>query len=123
MRLPTLLLLCLLPMSGCDSRPRTTSVTRIVDNGQETLASKATRVDGVSTFECVASASGHCHYRIYGQRCENGAAAAAGAREAPACAQRMLHRFTLDVGRQRRVEGLPEDSRHCVVGQAGTACD
>lgn len=120
MRLLTTLLSCLLSLFGCDPRPSTTSITRIVDDGAETLFSKSTLVDGVVTFECFTSASGGCHYRIYQERCD--AAASAGAAQQGACRQQTLDAFVLDVGKRRKVEGLPAGFRHCVATQDAARC-
>jgi hypothetical protein len=125
MRLLTAALSCLLSLFGCDTRPSTTSITRIADNGAETLFSKTTLVDGVATFECFASASGDCHYRIYEERCANGAGAVdttqarAGERD---CRRETLDAFALTVGKRRQVEGLPSGFRHCVTQQDTTDC-
>jgi hypothetical protein len=125
MRLLTTLLSCLLSLFGCDPHPSTTSITRVAANGTETLFSKTTLVDGVATFECFASASGDCHYRVYEERCESGTASAdAATAPAPssACRQRTLDAFALAAGKQHRVEGLPAGFRHCVGVQGQPAC-
>ncbi|UWX04199.1 hypothetical protein H1235_02295 [Pseudoxanthomonas sp. NC8] len=57
MNLLTTLLSCLLSLFGC-AQASTTSITRVVDDGDETLFSKTTLADGVATFECFTSASG-----------------------------------------------------------------
>ena len=62
MRLLTALLSCAMALFGCDTRPATTTITRVVDGGTETLFSKTTLVDGIATFECFSSASGDCHF-------------------------------------------------------------
>lgn len=118
MRLLTALLSCALALFGCDTRPATTSITRVVDDGAETLFSKTTLVDGVATFECFASASGGCHYRIYEEAC----AVAAASGVDGACQQRTLDHFELAVGRRHQVQGLPRDFRHCVAGSAAPPC-
>ncbi|AKC87047.1 hypothetical protein [Pseudoxanthomonas suwonensis] len=122
MRLLTALFSCVLSLFGCDTRPTTTSITRIVDSGSETLFSKTTLVDGVATFECFASASGGCHYRIYEERCD-AAAAAATTGAASACRQQTLDAFDLTVGKRHRVEGLPAGFRHCVAAQDAASQD
>lgn len=125
MRLLTTMLSCLLSLFGCDTRPSTTSITRIADNGAETLFSKATLVDGVATFECFASASGDCHYRIYEERCMAAAPAVAGHQaQTPdsACRRETLDVFALAVGKRRQVEGLPAGFGHCVTMQEANGC-
>ena len=118
MRLLTTLLSCLLSLFGCDTRPSTTSITRVVDQGTETLFSKTTTVDGVATFECFASRSGGCHYRIYEASCPVAAAGDAGTQ----CEQRLVDRFDLAVGRRHEVHGLPHGFRHCVATGPEAPC-
>jgi hypothetical protein len=119
MRLLTALLSCLLSLFGCDTRPSTTSITRVVDHGADALFSKTTLVDGVATFECFASRSGGCHYRIYEERCD-GSGSAATARAA--CRRETLDAFALAVGKRRQVEGLPAGFRHCVAEKDAAGC-
>jgi hypothetical protein len=120
MRLLTTLLSCLLSLFGCDPHPGTTSITRVTGNGAETLFSKTTLVDGVVTFECFASASGDCHYRVYEESCDSNAAAASPG--ADACHRRTLDEFALTVGKRRRIEGLPAGFRHCVDLKDAPGC-
>jgi len=122
MRLLTTLLSCVLSLFGCDTRPSTTSITRVVDSGTETLFSKTTLVDGVATFECFASRSGDCHYRIYEESCDATASAATAAPAADACRQQTLDAFALTVGKRRQVEGLPAGFHHCVTEKDATRC-
>lgn len=130
MKFLTGLLYCLLALSGCDSRPSTTSITRASENGIETIFSKTTVVEGVATFQCYTSRSGGCHYRIYEQACGGppaSAAAAPGTASAPApdaagCRQRTLDSFVLGEGRSRRIEGLPVAFGHCVTPDPAAGC-
>jgi len=118
MKLLTALLSCLLSLLGCDPRPSTTSITRASDGGEDTIFSKTTLVDGVATFECFASRSGGCRYRLYEERCD---AMPAGAQAG--CRRVVLDEFELQVGKRRRVQGLPDGFRHCVAaGDATDAC-
>ena len=78
-----------------------------------------TTVDGVATFECFASRSGGCHYRIYEERCEGAAGAA---NEAGACTRKTLDAFALTVGKRRQVEGLPTAFRLCVGEDDASGC-
>ncbi|GAB3509825.1 hypothetical protein MNQ95_08660 [Pseudoxanthomonas daejeonensis] len=124
MRFLTTVLSCLLSLFGCDPRSSTTSITRVADNGAETLFSKTTLVDGVATFECFASASGDCHYRIYEERCATPAPVAQGQAQ-PAdsdCRRETLDVFALAVGKRRQVEGLPAGFHHCVTMQDASGC-
>lgn len=80
------------------------------------LGSDASRVSadaGEARFACTASRSGRCHYLVLDGGC---AAAPAAPSKAPAaaCAPKVLQRFSLAVGEQRRVRGLPADFRHCL---------
>lgn len=119
MQLLTALLSCLLSLFGSLAPASSTSITRIAGSDGDTLFSKTTLVDGVATFECFASASGGCHYRVYEEAC----AAAPGAKaDADACRRRTLDLFALDVGKRREVEGLPADFRHCVALQEAPGC-
>ena len=47
MRLLTALLSCAMALFGCDTRPATTSIPRVVEHGTETLFSKTTLVDAM----------------------------------------------------------------------------
>jgi len=122
MHVLTALLSCLLSLFGLTSQPSTTSITRVAGtSGDATLFSKTTLADGVATFECFASASGGCHYRIYEEDCM--AAPAAGAAAGSACRRQTLDTFALQVGQQHRVEGLPAGFRHCVAQGEADHCD
>lgn len=118
MRLLTALLSCAMALFGCDTRPATTSITRVVEHGTETLFSKTTLVDGIASFECFASTSGGCHYRIYEASCPVAAAGDAGTQ----CEQRLVDRFDLAVGRRHEVRGLPHGFRHCVATGPEAPC-
>lgn len=113
MKLLTGLLSCLLALFGCDARPSVTSITRASENGVDVLFSKTTLTEGAATFECFASRSGDCHYRVYEEVCDAGA---------DACRQRTLDAFALAPGKRHRLEGLPADVRHCVTANADGAC-
>ena len=119
MKLLTGLLSCLLALFGCDTRPSVTSITRASENGVDVLFSKTTLAEGAATFECFASRSGGCHYRIYEERCEGAAGAA---NEAGACTRKTLDAFALTVGKRRQVEGLPTAFRLCVGEDDASGC-
>jgi hypothetical protein len=75
----------------------TTTVTRSVVDGID-MVHATTRVKaGIARFECIASASGECHYTLYPNRCASDAH----------CADRPIERFTLPAGETREVVGLP----------------
>ncbi len=124
MQLLTTLLSCLLSLFGSLAPASTTSITRIAGSDGDTLFSKTTRVEGVATFECLASASGGCHYRVYEEACAAAPAAAAAnaTDDADACRRHTLDMFALEVGKRREVEGLPADFRHCVTLEDAPGC-
>ena len=69
MRIITSLMSCLLALAGCNEKPSVTTIHHSSANGVDTLFSKTTLREGVATFECFASESGQCHYRVYTERC------------------------------------------------------
>ncbi|KRA54737.1 hypothetical protein ASD77_09170 [Pseudoxanthomonas sp. Root65] len=114
MRIITSLMSCLLALAGCDDKPSVTTIHHSSANGVDTLFSKSTLKEGVATFECFASESGQCHYRVYTERC---AVAATG--ENPAdCTRTTLEDFALAPGKTHEIRGLPEDFRQCVAKEA-----
>ncbi|WFC41290.1 hypothetical protein [Pseudoxanthomonas sp. SE1] len=114
MRIVTSLLSCLMALAGCNEKPSVTTIHHSSANGVDTLFSKTTLREGVATFECFASESGQCHYRVYAERCP---APAAG--ENPAtCARTPLEDFSLAPGKTHEIRGLPQDFRECVSQDA-----
>ena len=87
MQLLTTLLSCLLSLFGSLAPASSTSITRIAGSDGDTLFSKTTLVDGVATFECFASSSGGCHYRVYEEACAAAPTAAPAAGAAAGWAQ------------------------------------
>jgi hypothetical protein len=86
----------LLALFGCESGG-TTTITRSVSNGVD-LIHASTRVKaGVARFECLASASGECHYTLLPPQC---------ASNAP-CSENPIDRFSMKAGESREVVGLP----------------
>lgn len=79
-------------------------------DGAEALYSRADVHAGVARFECVRSASGRCHYLVFGPGCDP----AAGCRERP------LQRFAIDAGGNRHLAGLA-GFHLCVATQAAEA--
>ena len=87
----------LLALFGCDSGG-TTIVTRSIVDGVD-IVHASTRIQaGIARFECLASASGECHYTLFPQKC----ASANGA-----CTDKPIDRFALRTGESREVVGLP----------------
>ncbi len=99
-----------LSLFGCDVG-RSTFVDRVIVDGGQALYSKATVEAGVAHFECVRSASGHCHYTLFPRDCE--AAPAAANRRASACESAPIERFVVANGDSRQITGLG-DFRLCV---------
>ena len=114
MRIVTSLISCLLALAGCDDKPSVTTIHHSSANGVDTLFSKSTLKEGVATFECFASESGQCHYRVYTERCPTPAPG-----ENPAaCARTTLEDFVLAPGKTHEIRGLPDSYRECVAQQA-----
>ena len=86
-----------LSLFGCEGGG-TTTVTRSIVDGAEVMHSKVRVLADVARFECIASASGECHYTLFPRKC----ASADGD-----CAKRPIDRFTLPRGDRREVVGLP----------------
>ena len=80
----------------------------------DTLFSKTTLREGVATFECFASESGQCHYRVYTERCP----APAPGENPAACERTTLEDFVLAPGKTHEIRGLPDSYRECVAQQA-----
>lgn len=116
MRIITSLMSCLLALAGCDDKPSVTTIHHSTANGVDTLFSKSTLKEGVATFECFASESGQCHYRIYTETCPTPAPG-----ENPdACERTTLEDFALAPGKAHEIRGLPQDFRQCVSKNADT---
>ena len=114
MRIITSLMSCLLALAGCNEKPSVTTIHHSSANGVDTLFSKTTLREGVATFECFASESGQCHYRVYTERCPAAAPAPAPGENPPACARTPLEDFTLAPGKRHEIRGVPQDFRACV---------
>ncbi|UNK48281.1 hypothetical protein MNR01_10900 [Lysobacter sp. S4-A87] len=85
----------------------TTLVARSTDNGVETLLSKTSIETGKVRFECMRSATGHCHYALFTGTCTTSAAGAH-------CVHRPAGTFDVQVGQVRDRSDLPADFRLCV---------
>ncbi len=120
MRIITSLMSCLLALAGCDEKPSVTTIHHSSANGVDTLFSKSTLKEGVARFECFASESGQCHYRVYTEQCPPAPAPG----EHPAsCARTTVEDFVLAPGKTHEIRGLPEGYRECVAQQAvGERC-
>ena len=97
----------LLQLFGC-AFGGTTLVERSTIGGIDQIHSRIRIQSDITRFECVASASGECHYTLFPRPC----ASATGD-----CAQ--VERFAMPAGASREVVGMPEFSA-CVT-QSDTA--
>lgn len=88
----------LLSLFGCEIGG-TTTVTRSIVDGMDIIHSRTRVQAGIARFECIASATGECHYTLFPSKC------ASADRN---CAKRPLDRFTLPRGDRREVVGLPK---------------
>lgn len=120
MRTVTALMSCLMALAGCNEKPSVTTIHHSTANGIDTLFSKTTLRDGVARFECFASESGQCHYLVFSERCPE---PTPGTNPA-ACQRTTLDDFTLTVGKEHEIHGLPEGFHQCVGQQQPAArCD
>lgn len=87
----------LLALFGCEIGG-TTTVTRSIVDGMDIIHSKTRIQGGIARFECLASASGECHYTLFPDQC----ASANGD-----CTKRPIDRFALPKGERREIVGLP----------------
>ena len=113
MRHLTMILSCLLSLFGCHEPSARTSVTRVTERGADQLFSRTTVRGTGTTFECVRSASGRCHYQVFRETC------AAGGLH---CERNEVQRFQVRAGQQRARTDLPEDSSSCVAAAADGHC-
>ena len=118
MRIITSLMSCLLALAGCDDKPSVTTIHHSSANGVDTLFSKSTLKEGVANFECFASESGQCHYRVYTETCPTPASG----ENAAACKRTTLEDFVLAPGKTHEIRGLPDGYRECVSQQGVNGC-
>jgi hypothetical protein len=71
-------------------------VTRSMTDGVDAIHSRIRVTAGIARFECIASASGECHYTLFRREC-----ASATGNCTPA------ERFTMAAGATREVVGMP----------------
>ena len=86
-----------LALFGCNGGG-TVMDTRSVVDGIDALHSRIRIKAGIARFECIASASGECHYTLFPRDC----ASASGD-----CSKRPPERLTIAAGATREVVGLP----------------
>ena len=94
----------LLALFGCESGG-TTIVTRSVIDGVDIIHARTQIKAGIARFECLASASGQCHYTLFPSKC---------ASTDGSCMKKPIDRFTMRAGESREVVGLPRFSA-CVT--------
>ena len=104
----------LLALFGCESGG-TTIITHSISNGVDLLHARTRIKAGVARFECLASASGECHYTLLPARCASTGAP---------CTEKPIDHFFIKTGESREVVGLPRFSA-CVsqdasAGSCGT---
>ncbi|MEP6900011.1 MAG: hypothetical protein ABI870_15910 [Rhodanobacter sp.] len=101
------LLYFFLSLAGCD-HPGRTIVMRSSTDGIDLLYSRVTVFGSTSTFECIQSRSGRCHYGVFEHDCTS----------MPGC-KAPSQQFALDVDRKQRLIDLPADFELCVSADAG----
>lgn len=109
-----------LSLYGCDVGGNTSVQQRSVD-GEAVLHSRVVARPGVARFECLRSASGHCHFTIHDRDCGGATGAASG----EACAGSAVERFALASGHSRRLVKF-RDFDSCVstgIDSRIRACD
>lgn len=127
MRLLSALWSCLLSLAGCQghanldlsTHAHRETVVHTSERGVAVIFSRTSYRDGLTTFRCVDSRSGRCHYQVYAACAAP--AAPAGSGPAAACAPRILQEFDLPVGQRREVGGLPRDFGQCVAPETPPA--
>lgn len=108
--------------AGCQLQTGTTTITNVSIDGRASNATRTVIVDGDGIFDCVRSASGHCYYLLYVDRCASApprddampSATPSSRLHGTGCATRVVQRFKLDSGSSRRLSGLPPRVRQCV---------
>ena len=108
-----------LSLYGCDVGS-STSVYRAQDNGSDVLYSKVVTQAGIARFDCVRSASGTCHYRVFSRECPSTPTADSSQTPAARCATTPIRRFAIANGDSRMIPGLQTFSV-CVSAEDGTS--
>lgn len=92
----------------------TTVITRSSIDGADVIYSRTRTMVGIARFECIASASGECHYTLFPRQC---------ASLHGNCGDRPMDRLTVPVGGKREVVGLPAFDACVTQGNAVTQRD
>lgn len=111
MRILTMLFHALLMLAGCNGYGGNTHVTRTTADGRDLIHSEVWIGERVARFQCLASASGRCHYVLYRDEC--GPDPAKGE-----CVPRAFDRFAVAKGGSRELLGMPVGFAMCVSDRA-----
>lgn len=114
-----LIALCyfVLSLYGCDVGS-STSVYRAQANGSDVLYSKVVTQAGIARFDCVRSASGQCHYRVFSRECAS-SSGGPGQTSPARCVTKPIESFAIANGDSRMIPGLQTFSV-CVSAEDGT---
>lgn len=108
-------------LSACQLQTGTTTITNVSVDGRVANATRTVITDGDGIFDCVRSASGHCYYLLYVERCAAMTPSDATSTNAPtharhdsSCTTRVVQTFVLGSGRTRKLTDLPSRVQQCV---------
>jgi hypothetical protein len=97
----------ILAIAGCDHAGRTI-VMRSTADGVDLLYSRVTVLAATSTFECISSRSGQCHYSVFEHDCTS----------LPSCGAAPVRQFAIVAGSEQDVAGLPVEFQVCAEADA-----
>ncbi|GAA4858579.1 hypothetical protein [Luteimonas vadosa] len=106
-----------LSLYGCDVGGNT-YVHRSSGAEGDVLHSRVVARPGFAEFECLRSASGHCHYTLYPRKCPAVPDSPSTAPQAEDCRTGPAKRFALASGERRRIASLSR-FRLCVSTDPG----
>ena len=110
------LLPALMVLAGCSNEQGSAGFTFSAQPAQHLVSMVVTR-SGVPTFQCKASNSGQCHYRIYPQDCTKVETDGHSRCTGPA-----LQSFVVQVGQELAKQDLPEGFQVCASSAQDAAC-
>ena len=113
MRIVTFLLSCLMSLAGCNDTPSRTTIHHDRTNGVDQLVGKSTARNDVTTFDCMLSYSGQCHWQLHADDCPPSTPG-----QPITCTRTLLEAFTLQQGTRHEILGLPPNVRECVTAVA-----
>ncbi|HEY0198194.1 MAG TPA: hypothetical protein VGC19_06580 [Rhodanobacter sp.] len=96
----------ILALAGCDHAGRTI-IMRSTTNGTDRIYSRVTVLGPTSTFECIHSRSGQCHYGVFERDCTTN----------PSCSA-PIRQFAMAADTERGMADLPLDFELCVSADA-----